>query len=119
MLHCRDDLRVTLSAVQRIACIRRRLRRSLFRLCGRHVNWKHPPDALQLPARGPAAARSPVTHALRAPLQGPSNSAPTGGGALPADDPPRPDKKKKEKNKRVQSTSTGVIQRTLCGEDGF
>ena len=58
MLHCRDDLAETLRAVQRIACIRRRLRRSLFRLCGRHANWKRPPDALQLPARGPAAARS-------------------------------------------------------------
>ena len=58
MLHCRDDLAETLRAVHRIACIRRRLRRSLFRLCGRHANWKRPPDALQLPARCPAAARS-------------------------------------------------------------
>ena len=58
MLHCRDDLAETLRAVQRIACIRRRLRRSLLRLCGRHANWKRPPDALQLPARCPAAARS-------------------------------------------------------------
>ena len=58
MLHCRDDLTETLRAVQRIACIRRRLRRSLFRLCGRHADWKRPPDALQLPARCPAPARS-------------------------------------------------------------
>ena len=62
MLHCRDDLAETLRAVHRIACIRRRLRRSLFRLCGRHADWKRPPDALQLRARcylrAPASAVS-------------------------------------------------------------
>ena len=89
MLHCRDDLAETLRAVHRIACIRRRLRRSLFRLCGRHADWKRPPDALQLPARCPAPARSLLrTRSDLVPFRPhASNSAPptTLHGGNPAD----------------------------------
>ena len=87
MLHCRDDLAETLRAVHRIACIRRRLRRSLFRLCGRHADWKRPAAARQMPCSCALA----VTHALRP-------------GAVSTAPPP---------TRRLQPLCTVAIQRTL------